>query len=405
MAVDCKISTMSLRKIQMLSLRQSTISSGSVWSCLRLVIPLVALWPHDPLLFSQTVQNGGLELHTGKEIFEAGCVACHGPDGKGMPRTTIGFEPPATFPDFTDCSGTSREPNPDWKAIIYGGGPARGFSEIMPSFAEALSSEQIDKVIEYLRGFCRDDSWPRGELNLPRALITEKAFPEDEAVTTTTINAEGPSAVTNEFVYERRFGARNQIEVAVPFRFNHQDGETWHGGVGDMALGFKRALFHSIESGSIFSVSGEAVLPTGDKARDLGSGVTVFESFATYGQILPADSFLQFQGGIELPTHSDDASKAVFWRTAVGKTFTEENGRGRRWSPMLEILADRELATGDRVNWDLLPQIQVALNRRQHIRASIGVRFPVNNTGSRSTEVLFYVLWDWFDGGLGEGWK
>lgn len=389
----------------MLSLRQSTISNDSVWSCLRLVIPLVALWPSDPLLFSQTVQNGGLQLDTGKEIFEAACVACHGPDGKGMPQTTLGFEPPETFPDFTDCSATSREPDPDWKSIIHDGGPARGFSEIMPSFAEALTGVQIDKVIKYLRGFCRDDSWPRGELNLPRPLVTEKAFPEDEAVTTTTINTEGPAAVTNQFVYERRFGARNQIEVAVPFRFQRPDNETWRGGVGDMALGYKRVLYHSVESGSIFSLSGEAVLPTGDKARGLGNGVTIFESFATYGQILPADSFLQFQGGFELPTHSDDAAKAVFWRSTVGKTFSQQMGRGRSWSPMLEILADREFATGEKVNWDLLPQFQVTLSRRQHIMANIGVRIPVNNTASRSTRLMFYLLWDWFDGGLREGWR
>ena len=388
----------------MLSLRQATISSGSIWSCLRLAIPLVVLWPHDPLLFAQTVQNGGIELNSGKEIFQAACIACHAPDGKGMPRTTLGFEPPATFPDFTDCSGTTREPSRDWKAIIYGGGPARGFSEIMPSFAEALTSKQIDQVVEYLRGFCRDDSWPRGELNLPRAFVTEKAFPEDEAVTTTTINAEGPAGVTNEFVYERRFGVRNQIEVAVPFAFQRQDGETWRGGVGDIALGYKRALFHSIQSGSIFSVSGEVVLPTGDPARDLGSGVTVLESFVSYGQILPADSFLQFQAGVEVPTHSDDAAKAVFWRTVVGKTFTQDGGRGRLWSPMVEFLADREFATGERVNWDVLPELQVTLSKRQHIRADFGVRVPVNNTASRSTQVMFYLLWDWFDGGLREGW-
>jgi mono/diheme cytochrome c family protein len=389
----------------MLSLRQPTMSNYSVWSCLRLVIPLVALWPHDPLLFSQTVKNDELQLNTGKEIFEAACVACHGSDGKGMPQTTLGFEPPETFPDFTDCNATSREPDPDWRAIIHDGGPARGFSEIMPSFAEALTSEQIDKVIGHLRSFCRDDSWPRGELNLPRPLVTEKAFPEDEAVTTTTFDSEGPAAISNEFVYERRLGARNQIEVAVPFEFRHPQDESWRGGVGDIALGYKRPLFASLRSGSIVSLSGEVVLPTGDPARGLGSGVTIFETFATYGQLLPADSFLQFQGGAEFPTHSDDASKAAFWRTTLGKTFIAGEGRGREWSPMVEILADREFATGERVNWDLLPQLQVTLSKRQHIRANVGVRIPVNNTASRSTQVMFYLLWDWFDGGLREGWR
>ena len=80
-------------------------------------------------------------------------------------------------------------------------------------------------------------------------------------------------------------------------------------------------------------------------------------------------------------------------------------GFGRLWSPMVEVLADRELISGEKTNWDLLPQMQVTLSRRQHIRANVGVRFPVNNTSSRSTQVMFYLLWDWFDGGLREGWK
>jgi hypothetical protein len=33
-----------------------------------------------------------------------------------------------------------------------------------------------------------------------------------------------------------------------------------------------------------------------------------------------------------------------------------------------------------------------------------GVRFPLTNAGSRQTEVLVYLLWDWFDGPLLGGW-
>jgi hypothetical protein len=344
-------------------------------------------------------------LDNGKEIFQAACIGCHGPDGRGTPQSTAGFEPPETFPDFTDCNATSREPNPFWKAIIHQGGPGRGFSEIMPSFAEALTSEQIDSVIRHLRTFCREESWPRGEMNLPRPLITDKAFPEDESVITTTINANHGPAVSNVIVYERRFGIRNQVELVVPFRFRREDSKTWFGGIGDVTLGYKRVLFSSLPRGSIFSVSGEAVLPTGNAARGLGSGVTIFETFATYGQLLPRDAFLQFQGGVELPTHRDDAPNAVFWRAVVGKSFMEDTGFGRLWAPMLELLADRELATGEQINWDAVPQFQVTLNKRQHLRANFGVRIPLNNTASRSTQIMFYLLWDRFDGGIRDGWK
>jgi len=274
----------------------------------------------------------------------------------------------------------------------------------MPSFREALTTDQIGKVIDYVRGFCRDSAWPRGELNLPRALFTEKAFPEDEAVVTSAIDAEGAGAVANKMIYERRLGARGQMEVIIPFSFAGRNGAGWAGGVGDAILGYKHVMAHSIRTGSIFSIAGEAVLPTGDAARGFGKGTTVFEGFASYGQRLPKDSFLQFQSGVELPTH-DDAAKAVFWRTAVGKSLRQGGGLNRWWAPMVELLADRELETGARTNWDIVPQLYMTLSRRQHIRASFGVRVPVNDYGPRSTQLVFYLLWDWFDGGWRDGWK
>jgi hypothetical protein len=52
-----------------------------------------------------------------------------------------------------------------------------------------------------------------------------------------------------------------------------------------------------------------------------------------------------------------------------------------------------------------MPQFQVTLNRRQHIRVNAGLQVPVSNTAGRSKQVVFYLLWDWFDGGFLEGWK
>jgi mono/diheme cytochrome c family protein len=370
-----------------------------LFAWLSVAIPLSLVW-RTGIVFADG-QNPA-SLKTGKEIYQAACATCHGADGRGAPRWSVGFT--QRLPDFTDCRFTAREPDVDWLAIVHGGGPARGFSEIMPSFAEALSREQIQEVARYLRTFCRDRAWPRGELNLPRPLVTEKAFPEDEVVLTTTIPAEGDPAVGQEILYEKRFGARNQLEVKVPFQFARPADRVWTGGVGDLAVGWKRALFHSIDSGSIFSVTGEAKLPTGDARRGFGSGVTIFETFATYGQILPKDSFAQFQGGFEFPTHTGDAPRAAFWRGVFGKTITQGGGFGRAWSPMVELLADRELVRGERINWDLLPQVHVTLSKRQHIMANFGVRFPLTNAGARTTEIMFYLLWDWFDGGLREGW-
>jgi hypothetical protein len=321
-----------------------------------------------------------------------------------MPDTTVGFDKPETFPDFSSCSQSSPEKVLDWQATIRDGGHGRGFSPIMPSFGEALTREQINMVANYLRTLCKDDHWPRGELNLPRAQMTEKAFPESETVVTTAINMEGAPGVSHRLVYERRLSARNQLEVDVPVGFTHDSGR-WLGGVGDIGIGLKRVLFSSYRFGSILSAQGEVILPTGSRSKGLGSGVTVFETFAMYGQLLPKSFFTLLQSGVESPTRTATAPRAVFWRGAVGRQMRQGMGLGRLWAPMMEVVADRELETGARVNWDVLPQFQVTISARQHVRANFGLRVPVSNTAGRPVQAVFYVLWDGFDGGLLDGWK
>src|SRR5712691_9065999 len=143
-------------------------------------------------VFAQTPE---LKLDTGEEIYKAACIGCHGPNGKGQPESTLGFEKPPQFPDFSDCNGSTREKVFDWTATIHEGGPKRGWSEIMPSYADALSLEQIRKVTGYLRALCDEKAWPLGDMNLPQTSSTEKAFPEDEAVLTTAVHTKSPGAV------------------------------------------------------------------------------------------------------------------------------------------------------------------------------------------------------------------
>jgi hypothetical protein len=82
-------------------------------------------------------------------------------------------------------------------AVIVHGGPSRGLSQIMPAFGDPLTDGQMNDVIAYMRGFCKNvHRYPLGELNLPRALVTEKAFPENEIVVSTAANASGAPAWT-----------------------------------------------------------------------------------------------------------------------------------------------------------------------------------------------------------------
>jgi mono/diheme cytochrome c family protein len=339
---------------------------------------------------------------SGAELYAAACAACHGNDGTGADVSRVGFDTP--LPDFTDCSFATREPFADWFAIAHSGGPVRAFDKRMPAFGEALSEAELERTVDHVQRFCADDAWPRGELNLPRPLVTEKAYPEDEAVVTTLVSTGDTRQISNVFLYERRFGARTQAEIAVPVAAQRGIGGDWQRGLGDVAFAVKRVLAHSLRRGSIVSVSGEVVLPTGKETQGLGKGTTVFEPFLTFGQLLPRNGFLHAQAGVELPRHRDVAEREGFWRLALGQTF-EQGQFGRAWSPMIELLGARELESGATTNWDVLPQVQVTLSRRQHIMINGGIRVPLSNRSDRDVQVLTYLLWDWYDGGFLDGWR
>lgn len=339
----------------------------------------------------------------GRALFLDACAACHGADGRGLDRALVAFE--EELPDFTDCSFASREPAADWVAVAHQGGPVRAFSPMMPSFGEALTLEELERVVDYVTSLCSDRAWPRGELNLPRALVIEKAYPEDEVVLETQGALEGAASFLHTFVYEKRFGPRSQIELAVPFGYRRaagvgDAGASWSAGPGDVAIGVKHVLSHGLRSGRILSAVGEVKLPTGDEADGFGSGSTAFEGFLALGQILPSDAFLQAQAGAERSAAAG-AGTELFWAALLGRSFAQ-GGWGRTWSPMVEVIGRREGDEG--TLWELIPQLHVTLSTRQHVMVTLGPRIPVGSPERRAAFMVSF-LWDWYDGGLLEGWR
>jgi mono/diheme cytochrome c family protein len=362
----------------------------------------------------------------GKEIFEVRCAACHGVDGRGDPgRQALKVD----IPDFTDCSFASREPDADFAAVVHGGGPARGFNVLMPAHGEVLSQAEIDniyshlsgssepmpvlsgglsqaeidRVLTHLRSFCSDERWPRGELNLPRPLLTEKAFPEDEAVVTTFANVNRFGRIVTEFLFEKRIGSRAMVEIELPViatEWNWWTSSKWYGGVGDLAVGAKYTFFHSLDRGSIASLGAEVKFPTGDDDHGLGTGKVVFEPYLAAGQLLPWNSFAQVQLLGEIQT---SGASEIYLRSALGRTFTLQP-HGRVWVPMVEVIGILDFGSTTELDLDIVPQIQIPLNRRQHVRMNLGVSIPVTRHDERATRVGTYLLWDWFDGGFFEGW-
>ncbi len=355
-------------------------------------------------LHAQTLKyHRAPNIAEGRRLYNLGCNTCHGNDGKGAPQASTVFKRPGTFPDFSRCDQTTPEPNYYWKAIITHGGPSMGFSTIMPSFSGLFSSGQIDDLIAYLRTFCTNRHWPRGELNLPRALVTEKAFPEDELVLTTDVNASGAPGFTAHAIHEQVISTRDQIEVDVPWDVADID-HSYSNHVGDITLGVKHVMFSSLRTGSILSLQAGVLPPTGS-TRLGGAGTTVFEPFASFDQLFPSNTWVQFQMGADLPHDTRAAPQSLFYYTAIGQTFGQDHLLGRQWSPMVEFLANRDLVDGAKTDWDVMPEMQVTLSRRQHIRVDVGVREPFTDTAGRTPTVNFYVLWDWADGKFWEGWR
>src|SRR5438874_1271918 len=112
-------------------------------------------------------------------VYRQRCATCHGPNGD----PEEGAPPTSRQPyDFSNCSVASAEPDASWIVAVRQGGAAVGLSSEMPAFEKILNDDQIRSVVAYLRALCLEKGWPNGNLNLPRPIFTEKAFPEDEVV-------------------------------------------------------------------------------------------------------------------------------------------------------------------------------------------------------------------------------
>ena len=128
--------------------------------------------------------------------------------------------------------------------------------------ALVMGQPATDAERYHVRTFCVDDRWPRGELNLPRPLFTEKAYPEDEVVVTSSADS-SRAGIEGEFLYERRIGQEGMVEVALPLAYRgsgYATGASGAGrtlGVGDVSFGYKRTVHLYPRRGSIFSLGAE----------------------------------------------------------------------------------------------------------------------------------------------------
>jgi cytochrome c oxidase cbb3-type subunit III len=86
-------------------------------------------------------------------LFQELCSVCHGVGGKGDGPNARGLEPKPA--DFTNCKTMAKDSDEVLLKIIKGGGQSVGRSTVMPAWGEALSEQQIDELIKFIRGLCK----------------------------------------------------------------------------------------------------------------------------------------------------------------------------------------------------------------------------------------------------------
>ena len=95
-------------------------------------------------------------------------------------------------------------------------------------------------------------------------------------------------------------------------------------------------------------------------------------------------------------------------KTDAGMTVTKIHLSARARVPGISPSAFVEQAESARATCPisrlLAPGAQITLNRRQHVRLGLGVRLPVTDARDRSPTAMTYLLWDWYEGGFGQGW-
>jgi mono/diheme cytochrome c family protein len=294
---------------------------------------------------------------SGEEIYRQACAACHNMDGSGQPQSVVGFQLPLpnghAFPDFNDCATNTVEPLADWMAVVHRGGPVRALDRHMPAFGDALTDDQIERAVKYVWTFCKDSSWPRGDLNLPRAFFTEKAFPENETVWTTGVTTSGAKAVSNELVYEHRIGSRSQFEVTLPIAAAQQEpGGTWSRGIGDVEFAVRRTFYANLDRGSIFAAGGAVIARPAKRMRDWAavSGPTSRLPCGDRSSA-PTPSFRCMAASKSLRTRPSDHRNVV--RRVVRIHFARARVRGAPGPRWLEVLTGRAQPHGAPPRWDV----------------------------------------------------
>ncbi len=352
-----------------------------------------------------SVVNGYADDRTSAgQLFQRHCAVCHGSTGKPDPNNPA-FRQLGILPaNFTDPLFNSREPSKDWFMVIKHGGAALGRSEIMPAFKDTLNDNEIWLLISYIKTLAGDHAYPAGDMNFILPIRTKKAFPEDEVVWKFRFQNNTGSTdrdqIRNVLELEKRFLKRFQFSVELSHTFDDAIDDN-DGNLDQVEPGIKYVLYENpsykfiTSLGTFFAIKTEEhddsdeFIPYIAAAKRLTDRLT-FQGTARAD--LPFDKFSD--GSVELS----------------GVTHWSPSPWPRSLHPGLELVAsfpiDRDDGGSNKkfAQFSLIPQAQIGLSKSGHIALNLGAEIPLNDTDRYDYRAYIYLLWDFADGGLFQGW-
>ena len=339
---------------------------------------------------------GVSDISRGAELFATNCATCHGADGQPDPDSPLVKGLGVMPANLSDALFNSREPESEWKLVVTYGGAKLGFSEIMPAFGEALSEQEIDAVLAYVKTLGGEHDYPDGSLNLFLPIRTKKAFPEDEWVWKQRYTGqEGDDAWKNVLEYEFRIGERFQGVLEASHTVKGDDSSFGH-----FEPGFKYVLDHDKAAGQIWTLGVQAGVPLASDEH------WEFLPYLAYGKVLSPQWTLQSSGRLKLDVEDSDHSSAEF----AAIVHWVHSDWPRNVFPALEMVAevpferDNGLYREDAVQWSVLPQVRIGLSRLGHVAVNAGIELPLNERDRYDWRAHVYLIWDFADGGFFDNW-
>ena len=334
--------------------------------------------------------HGSLDplLH-GREIFQNNCIMCHGEDAKGTGQLAAAL--PVKPANLTDCQLTAEDPVEVVQGIIRHGGPYAGRSSAMPAFGNSLTDAEIADVARYVKSLCADPDWVPGELNFPRPLLTDKAFPEQEMIVGGRFGRNGKNVDEYWGRLEYRVNGLTNIEITSrALSINPNNGPT-ESGLGDTSLSVKRVVAFSPRNRALASVGLQLTLPTGNDQRGLGDGSVVFEPNLRAG-IDWKQIVMQVAGALAFPDRSADINSLAALDVAIGRYYFPD--------PRLQITPMIEFNTITRISGPstgetkstILPQVRV---KWLVWALGVGVQMPITDAREFEVRPMFDVVYEY----------